>query len=243
MATKPRNFNSSFYYHVFNCGVEKRTIFLTKRDYQRCLDTIRHYLRDQLLPYVEFQRLTPTAKDSYLQVMQSDPKGSSAQRIRILAYCLMPNHFHFLIKPARTDGITKFISDISNSYTRYFNIKNKRIGGLFQGTFKAKEITSDASLLQVSRYIHLNPIMSSRTNPKGSLIMKPENYTFSSYADWIGLQKPDITDPEELKSWLDFAGGPQKYRDFVESKIKSTPTLGIEDLILEEEEESPQTNP
>lgn len=230
MTSKPRNFDPNLYYHIYNCGVERRRIFLNKRDYQRFLDTIAYYLHDQLLSYADFQRLPLKAR---IYHFQTNPKGSETQRVKLLTYCLMPNHFHFLLKPTREDGITKFISDISNSYTKYFNIKNKRIGGLLQGTFKAKEITSEPSLLQVSRYIHLNPISSSQTNPKGSKIKSPEEYPYSSYRAWIGLLKSSFVDQKELSSWTEFAGGNKKYQDFVESKIGQNPALGIEDLTLE----------
>lgn len=235
MTSKPRNFDPNLYYHIYNCGVEKRSLFLNKRDYQRFLDTIAYYLHNQTLSYADFQRLPPKARVFHLQTNPKGSESSETQRVKLLAYCLMPNHFHFLLKPAKEVGITKFISDISNSYTKYFNIKNKRVGGLLQGTFKAKEIAGDASLLQVSRYIHLNPISSSQTNLKGSSIKKPEEYSYSSYTEWIALdlQKPLLMDQEELSSWIKLAGGTKRYRDFVESKINQNPALGIEDLTLE----------
>lgn len=132
----------------------------------------------------------------------------------------MPNHFHFLVKPAKDGGIPRFISDITNSYTKYFNIKNKRVGNLFQGTFKAKEITSEPSLLQVSRYIHLNP-------------ENPDTYSYSSYHDWLGTGSSKIVDQEELSRWLKIAGGSRSYQIFVDSKRSNNPAAGIEDLTLE----------
>lgn len=144
----------------------------------------------------------------------------------------MPNHFHFLIKQARENGISIFLSDIQNSYTKYFNIKSQRIGNLLQGPFKFKEITDEGSVLQVSRYIHLNPIMSSKANPNGSL-KKPEDYPYGSYREWLNPNKSGLVDKEQLLEWLEIAGGIKKYKEFVESMISRVPEVGIEDLIIE----------
>ena len=86
--------------------------------------------------------------------------------------------------------------------------------------------------MQVIRYIHLNPVFSSKTNPKKALI-KPQDYPYSSYQNWIGQQSQSRLDQEELEQWLSYSGGPDKYRSFVESKITSDVASGIEDLILE----------
>lgn len=88
--------------------------------------------------------------------MQSLP-----QHLEIISYCLMPNHFHLLVKQVIDHGIVKCLNNFSNSYTRYFNIRHDRVGPLFQGRFKAVRIETDEQLLQVSRYIHLNPVASS----------------------------------------------------------------------------------
>lgn len=198
-------------------------------DYQRFLDTLLFYQHNQKLSYVEFQRLAPKPCAFYLQ---TNPAGLENQQVKILAYCLMPNHFHLLLEPVEPTGITRFIANVTNSYTRYFNIKNERSGYLFQGTFKAEEVTSEPSLLQLSRYIHLNPLTSSKTNSKPN----PEgllNYPYSSYQEWIGVKKPYLIDKKEVAGWIEYSGGPEKYREFVEAKVGKDPALGIEDLILE----------
>lgn len=217
MATKPRSFDPDFYYHVYNCGVEKRRTFLNERDYRRFIGATEYYLHDQNISYVQFQELNEEAKALYRQL---NPEGLETLRVRIIAYCLMPNHLHFLIKPAKAGGLPRFVSDVANSYTKYFNIKNERLGNLFQGTFKAKPITSEASLLQVSRYIHLNP-------------ENPDTYPYSSYHDWLGTSSSKIVDRKELDRWLKIVGGPKTYQTFVNSKRDADPALGIEELTLE----------
>ena len=229
MASKPRLFDVNLFYHVYNCGVERRNIFTSAKDYQRFLDACLFYLYDQRISFSEFQRLAPDAKEIYLR---ANPRSLQTLRVRILSHCPMPNHFHFLIKPERKDGIGAFLSDIQNSYTKYFNIRNERIGNLLQGPFKLKEISDDGSVLQVSRYIHLNPIFSSKTNPNGSL-KKPEDYPYSSYHEWLNPDKLGLVDKEQFSDWIEIAGGIKKYKEFVDSKISKAPEVGIEDLIFE----------
>ncbi len=227
MATRPRNFNLDFYYHIYNRGTEGRNIFESANDYYHFLNSLAFYTYEQSIPYTIFRELTPKTKAAYL-----NPKGWGTKRVKILAFCAMPNHFHILLKPAVIGGIPRFVSDVSNSHARYFNIKYKRTGRLFQETYKAKEISSEPSLMQVSRYIHLNPILSSKTNPKGTFT-NPQDYPYSSYREWIGQQTQSQLDKEELELWLSYSGGRDKYRSFVESKIGEDIAHGIEDLILE----------
>lgn len=223
MVTRPRFFDTHLYYHIYNRGVEKRKIFQTERDYQRFLDNLRYYLHNQKIPFTKFQRLPERAKAVYLKM---NPETSEKRRIHLIAYCLMPNHFHLLLKGEQYDGVTLFVSDISNSHTRYFNIKHERVGRLLQGTFKSKEIVGEESLLQVSRYIHLNPILS-------ELSKRPEEYPYSSYKTWTGQRKSSLLSQGLVTTWVERAGGFEGYKEFVESRIGGDPKLGIENLTLE----------
>jgi len=226
MVSLPRPFDTNFYYHTYNRGVEKRAIFETERDYQRFLETLHFYLYDQKSSFTFFQRFTEERKKAYLE---ANPRDLNTQRAHLIAYCLMPNHFHLLLKGARYDGVTLFLADISNSHTRYFNIKHERVGRLFQGPFKSKEISDEGSLLQVSRYIHLNPV------PAG-LARKPEDYPYSSYKTWIGRGKDSLLSHGSISEWLKKFGGAEKYKKFVEAKIGETgkdSKRGIENLVLE----------
>lgn len=231
MPTKPRNFDPDFFCHIYNCGVEKRSIFLEPYDYERFLETMAFYLFPQAICLTHFRELTPHAQRFYEQL---HPKGVAGPRLRLAAYCLMPNHFHFLVKPISGYGITRFMSDISDSYTRYFNIKNQRLGGLLQGPYKSKEIRDEGSLLQLARYIHLNPIMSKKTNPEGFL-RKPEDYPYGSYCYWIcsELEEWNILDKALVTEVIALAGGKERYKNFVESKIGVDLSTGLGEAILE----------
>lgn len=224
MATKKRSFSPDLCYHVYNCGVEKRKTFNKDQDYSRFLEVIAYYLFKQNIPYSQFNKLSEEGRE----YLKSNPPGSMTKRVAVFAYCLMPNHFHFLVKQLKTSGIRDFLSDITNSYTKYFNTKYERLGYLFQGNFKAKEITDESSLLQVSRYIHLNPVNSTKVNWKKEV----ESYPYSSYKDWIQPDDGPIVKRKELETLLELRS--KEYRNFVNSKTLSNSFTSIEDLILEE---------
>lgn len=195
------------YYHVFNRGNEKRDIFTQARDYKRFLRTFYYY--QFIGPKPSFSKFAK----SDLNTFKPDP---NKKLVEILCYCLMPNHFHFLIKQLKDNGISIFLSQISNSYTKYFNTKYTRVGALLQGAFKAVTIETDEQLVHVSRYIHLNPVVT-------KLVKLPENYEWSSYSEYRTGQKRYC----EIEEILNFFPSPQKYREFVEAQIDYGTTLEI----------------
>ncbi len=97
---------------------------------------------------------------------------------KILGYCIMPDHYHLLIKVLVENSVSQFISNIQNSYTRYFNNKYNRKGPLWQSRFRCVQIKNNNQLLHVLRYIHLNPTTNNLTS-------KPEEWAFSSYSEYI----------------------------------------------------------
>lgn len=233
MATKPREFDKRYCYHIYNRGIDGRTTFDTLRDYQRFLEVIDFYHHDQDIRFITYQKMSEQKR---LYYNKRHPTGAKTRRVKLLAWCLMPNHFHFVLRPARWDGVTKFMSNIANSHTKYFNLKYERNGNLFQSAFKDKAIRSDPSLMQVIRYVHLNPVFSSKTNPGKTL--DPAKYPFSSYGEWLRMGETHPTgvliDWDSVKEWVKYIGGVEKYQEFVESKIEYPPEMGIEDLVIEE---------
>lgn len=159
-------------YHVFNRGVAALPIFLNLRDYFRFLDSVDYY-RFSNTPF-SFSQLMSLPKEEKEKTGVGLRK-ENAIHVEILAYCLMPNHFHFLLKQITDKGISVFMTNLQNSYVKYFNIKNERAGPLFQSMFKAVRIENDEQLLHVSRYIHLNPSTAYIVEPE-----KLEDYMWSS---------------------------------------------------------------
>jgi len=121
--------------------------------------------------------------------------------VDINCYSLMPNHFHFLLKQNMDGGISEFIAKLSNSYTRYYNTRNNRVGPILQGQFKAVLIENNEQLIHVSRYIHLNPLVS-------DLVYSLDNYEWSSYPEYAGLTNSNIYSKEiildQFKSIADY---------------------------------------
>jgi putative transposase len=157
-------------YHVYNRGVDKRDIFLNRRDYQRFSDGL-----------VVFNDVRDLLGDHFNDRIGGENRK---QLVNIIAYCLMPNHFHLLLEQIRDDGITHFMRKMTTSYAMYFNKKNGRSGALIQGVFKRSNIASNARLLEMSRYIH--------TNPWKILSKKHEDdltsYQWSSLPDYLGAE-------------------------------------------------------
>lgn len=147
-------FAENQFYHILNRGVAGSPIFLTLKDYSRFLELIDYYRHIySTLSFSSLKKLPNEEKEKVWRKLEND----MALHIEIIAFCLMKNHFHILLKQTGENGITTFMKNLQNSYAKYFNIKNSRMGPLFQSMFKAVMIETDEQLLHVSRYIHLNP--------------------------------------------------------------------------------------
>jgi putative transposase len=191
-------FQTQYYYHICNRGVDKREIFGDEKDYFRFLRSLREmnnqgvieslYRQDQLRrkeKETKFLRL-PTEEVKLLRFSNSKLQSNSefenrrslTSLVEIVCYCLNPNHFHLLLKSACDKGIEKFMHKIGTGYTKYFNAKNHRSGSLFQGTYKAVEIKSEAHLSYVSSYINGNPEIHG--------LGRAEDWQYSSYPDFLG---------------------------------------------------------
>ena len=134
------------YFHVFNRGVEKRDIFLDRQDLDRFLASMIAF--NTLEPVGSLFELNFQPRQKIMQ--------SSKPLVDIVCYCLNPNHFHILACAKTENGISKFIQRLSAGYTRYFNIRYRRNGVLFQGKYKSVPVTSNEQLLRLSAYINLN---------------------------------------------------------------------------------------
>ena len=207
------------YYHVYNRGVEKRAIFLDEKDYLVFLS----YLKQQLSPPPKTKDILKTVsfKGLSFKGVPRLPKNFGKQ-IELVAFCLMPNHFHLLIKQNAKNAMEGFIRSLITRYAMYFNERHKRVGGLFQGRYKAAQILDDAHLLHLSRYIHLNPEED----------FKNLEEAYSSYAVYLGKHKTPWIKPGIILSFfkkkrLPFLERIQTYRDFVnEYKQDSGQILG-----------------
>ena len=172
------------YYHIYNRGVEKRRIFEDEQDYAVFLSYLKTYLtpKDINLLQKELSEATDALKRA--SILRQIKLNNFSGEIKLLAYCLMPNHFHMLIKQSSSDSIDNFINSLNTRYVMYFNRKYKRIGPLFQGVYKAVLIETDEQLSYLSAYIHRNPNKLLRISERGnidSLLSQP-----TSLSDYIG---------------------------------------------------------
>lgn len=149
------------YYHVFNRGVAKLPTFISEHDYHQAILGLNYYRF--IKPPIKLSRFKKLSYKSKVQLLETLSVGEN-KFVDILSYVLMPNHFHLLLKQNVANGITKYLSLFTNSYTRYFNTKSNRPGPIFQGVFKAVQIENNDQLLHLSRYIHLNPHVSGMVN-------------------------------------------------------------------------------
>lgn len=171
-------------YHIYNRGVNKADIFFSKRDYQRFYDAAVHYITESTR--FSFRKHLLNEPGS-----QQSPKGGKIPKVKILAYCFMPNHFHFLIKQIEDDGVSSYMRNLCNSYSHYINIKNDRVGPLFQGRFKNVLVKTQSQLLHVSRYIHLNPVVA-------ELVADLKDYEQSSYLAYARKIEDRLIDNEDV---------------------------------------------
>ncbi len=143
---KHGTFAEGEYYHIYNRGVEKRDITMDWKDSERFLQSL-----------IEFNTIKPIGSiyQNSFQLSNSITK-SDKKLVDIVAYCLNPNHYHLILIPLVEGGIEKFMQKFGIGYTRYFNEKYNRTGGLFQGKFKSSHIESNEYLLHVAAYVNLN---------------------------------------------------------------------------------------
>ena len=199
-----RDFKQGNYYHVVNYGVDKRNIFTDEEDYR----TFLYYLKVYLLPKDVIQNMPNLPK----RMLTKSRNGE----VELIAYTLMPNHFHLLLVEKEIGGISKFMKQLSNAYTKYFNERQKRSGSLFEGPFKAAEIKPE-DLTQVVRYIHLNSFLA-------GLVDDPEKYRWSDFPTYTNSKEINISNASPVLSQFntgaDYKHFVHNYMDYAE-KVKT----------------------
>lgn len=143
------------WYHCFNRGVDKRKIFLSNTDYDRFLALL--YLANSNEP-VHIDDLTKYKESRGRTLLDEAYEVTRGEMlVDVGAYCLMPNHFHLILRERIEGGITAFMRKVSTGYTMYFNKKNDRTGPLLGGKFRARHISDDRYFKRVVNYVHANP--------------------------------------------------------------------------------------
>lgn len=199
------------YYHIYNRGVEKRLIFQDNQDYRVFLS----YLKDYLLPKDEtglYRKLSDPntsykEKDKILKLIRLN---NFAGEIILLAYCLMPNHFHFFVHQKNAQSIDKFMQSLATRYSMYFNRKYKRVGFLCQGVYKAALVVTEEQFIYLSKYIHQQALASQGQTLQG--------YQPSSYPEYLGQRKTNWVKPEEILGFFSKTNPSLSYEAFMSQK-------------------------
>ncbi len=156
------------YYHIYNRGVDKRDIFGDLKDLERFKESIKQFNQVEAIGSLEMYY-----KSISERALEPHPRIKKEPLVAIVAFCINPNHFHFLLKQLVDGGISKFMQKFQGGYTSYFNEKNKRSGSLFQGTFKSKLIKNDNYFRKTFGYVNQNYLV--HDMPKSKL-----HFIFSS---------------------------------------------------------------
>lgn len=170
---------AGMYYHIYNRGVSKTTLFREAANYIFVLEKLQKYRKEC--------------------------------QVSIIAYCLMPNHYHLLLRQDGDIPAGKVPQLVFNSYTKAYNAKYEHSGTLFEGRFRAKQAQSDSYLSHLCRYIHGNPV-------KDGLVDNPADWPWSNYLDWIGERNGSLVDRDFIIEHFD---NPRRYNEFLFEYLES----------------------
>ena len=177
MQPRRPEYAQGWYYHIYNRGAHRESIFRKADDYTSLL----------------------------LQVKDYAPK----LQLAMVAYCLMPNHYHFLVRQDGPNQAGLLPQKVFNRYSKAFNNRYDHAGTLFEGPYKANRIETDTHLLHLCRYIHANPV-------KDGIALAPELWLYSNYLEWIGERKGTLVDRQFI---TDHFPDPQRYVEFVQGYL------------------------
>lgn len=214
------------YYHIYNRGVEKRVIFLDQQDYYVFLSYLKEYLlpknEQELLEKLSEPTISSIERDKIVKKLRLNNFFSE---ISLLAYCLMPNHFHFFIKQKSALSIDKFMQSLCTRYTMYFNRKYKRVGSLFQAVYKAVSIETEEQFIYLSKYIHKQAL----AFPGETL--EVQEVQPSSYSNYTGTRKTEWVIPDEVLSYFSNTNPTLSYKSFV---LEQDVYSNIQDMVLDD---------
>lgn len=208
-----KDFQINSFYHLYNRGVDKRRIYEDAQDYQ----TFLYYLKIYLTPSDSLHQELPLLRKNLA-------KNNLAEEVSLISFCLMPNHFHLLLHQKTQNGITRLMRQLTTAYSMYFNKRYDRVGPLFQGIYKAINVPEEDSLLQLSRYIHLNPI------ERG---VDLEDFKWSSYLTYVGREKTAWVNTQVVLDYLQKSEPQTSYQKYVKQNSKDF--TNISDLVLEQD--------
>lgn len=224
-------------YHIYNRGVEKRKIFLDNQDRMRFVHDLFEF--NDREPALNLSHHLARSKEVGLpNIGRGRVREPRKLLVELMAFCMMPNHFHLVVRQRTASGVTDFMRKLGTGYTNYFNQKYKRVGSLFQGKYKLVQLKSEPHLIHLPYYIHLNPL--DLTTPEWrerkirnckKAVQFLESYRWSSHLDFLGKKNfPSVTQREFLTNII---GSPKEYKESVYDWLKDLDLEKIRGINLE----------
>lgn len=226
-------------YHIYNRGVDKRDIFIEEADEWRCLQGLCLFNDEKKSSNILWQ-IEKNRGEVNLKILKDYIiKEGKKPLVRILAYCLMPNHYHLLVEELQKGGISEFMHKFGNGYAHYFNEKYQRSGSLFEGRFKAVLVENEIYLQYLLVYINvINPgqLVEPELKEKGirdieSIIKFADEYSWTTHQEYSGKRGSIIIDKGILGEMFPT---PERYIDFVKQVLLGRKHQEIVHLILED---------
>jgi putative transposase len=219
-------------YHIYNRGVEKRPLFLEDNDYKRFVNNLAVF--NDLNPVLNYGRRCNCGNQTAL----SDKNNKIKNFVDILAFCLMPNHYHLLLRQKIENGITEFMRKLGTGYVNYFNLKYERVGTLFQGKFKSALINDESYFANIAYYIHSNPVdlifpswRKKGINETKRAVDFVDSYIWSSHLDYNGEPNfPSVVKKDFLEEYF---GGPDNYKKYFKEFLGDFDALNFSDYLLD----------
>ncbi len=199
-------------YHIFNRGVAREKIFFARADYLYYIRCLREALlpKNVLLASIESSKLTPQNKiQRYSKIARLK---NHSKNINLYCYCLMPNHFHLVIKQKHARNMSSFMTSVQTRYCKYLNSKYSRVGPVFQGRYQARSISAQKTLLYITRYVHRNPIN----------IASLDDYPWSSYKFFVNRRYPMWVRAKKILKYYStstYYRDHKRYTSFVEGSL------------------------
>jgi putative transposase len=235
MSIRKDNLVSGEIYHIYNRGVDKRDIFMNDEDRLRFIHDLFEFNNNNSVFNLGVHLKTNKTKEVGLPYIKRRPRKIM---VEILAYCMMDNHFHMIVRQKTENGITEFMRKLGTGYTNYFNKKYERTGALFQGKFKSICIKNNTHLMYLPIYIHFNPLdlkfpewREGKIHDYKKAIEFLNSYRWSSYMDYTGQKNfPSLINKDFI---LLRTEGETKFKKEIVNWLKSFNLSKIKEVIIE----------
>jgi len=220
-------------YHVYNRGVDKRVIFDDDQDRIRFVHDLWEFNDRKPAQYID-RRVLPDDLSALMYEVglpTSKQRRSREKLVDILAWVLMPNHFHLILRPRVDNGVTIFMRKLGTGYVNAFNLKKDRVGPLFQGVYKFKHINREAHFCYLPHYIHLNPIALTPNGDQKTLLAFLDSYRWSSFQDYCGKTNfPSIIETQFIAETF---GSKDNYRNELIEWLREGEDAVLGDVLLD----------